>query len=236
MQRTTTSNASHDDLRTTSSGFDPQSTHGTERAKSADPPRIDDRSRPGTSTAAKRSSTLYLDQLCKTQKEGEKHELNALNNRFGNYLEKIKYLANVNANLRRQVDEAYRKYIGHTDAESAKTSQHPSEAQLNQLRQQINAEVRAQTLIQVRLQRANYDIKFYQDNLKLLAAHDKKQSDQTRLMRHHLEGNIHELEQLRRQYESREQDLQVRHSGCTRTGISNFSSSGVQISIQRLHE
>ena len=213
MQRASTSNASHDDLRTTSSGFDQQPTHGSERAKSAD-----GRSR---STTANRSSTLYLDQLCKTQKEGEKTELNALNNRFGNYLEKIKYLANVNANLRRQVDDAYRKYIGHTDAESTKTSQHPSEAQLNQLRQQINAEVRAQTLIQVRLQRADYDIKFYTDNLKLLAAHDKKQSDQTRLMRHHLEGNIHELEQLRRQYESREQDLQVR----LELGISNFSLS-----------
>jgi len=136
-------------------------------------------------------------------------------------LDKIKHLANINANLRRQVDDAYRKYMGHTDEQQIqlnntnnknliKKYQHPFESQLNNLRKQINDEVRAQTLIQIRLQRADYDIKFYQKNIKLLTTHDHKQSEQIRLMRHQLEANLNELEQLKQQYERREQDLQVK--------------------------
>jgi hypothetical protein len=167
-----------------------------------------------------RSSTAHLDELRTTEQETEKRELNTLNSRFVSYLEKIKHLANVNANLRRQVDDAYRKYIGHTDEQQIvqnintknliKKYQHPSEIQLNHLRKQINDEVRAQTLIHIRLQRAEYDIKFYQTNIKLLSSHDQKQSEQIRTMRQQLEGNLHELEQLKQQYGNREQDLQVK--------------------------
>ena len=162
-----------------------------------------------------RSSTVFIDELRLTQEEGEKRELNTLNNRFINYLNKIKHLANINANLRRQVDEAYRKYIGHTDEQqieinNEKKYQHPSEIQLNNLRKQINNEVRVQTLLQIRLQRADYDIKFYQNNIKLLSKYDYKQSEQVCTMKQQLEINLHELEQLKRQYEQREQDLQVR--------------------------
>jgi len=171
----------------------------------------------GNRTTSSRSSTVYIDELRATEEEGEKRELNILNQRFGNYLDKIKYLATINANLRRQVDDAYRKYMGHTDEQHMelnnnnmiKRYQHPSEIQLNNLRQQINDEVRTQTLIQIRLQRADYDIKFYQKNIKLLTPHEHKQAEQIRTMRQQLEANLHELEQLKRQYENREQDLQV---------------------------
>jgi hypothetical protein len=170
-------------------------------------------------TAGIRSSIAHIDELRTAQQETEKHELNTLNSRFGNYLDKIKHLANINANLRRQVDDAYRKYIGQTDEHYIdinnttkhlfKTYQNPSEIQLYQLRKQITDEVRAQTVIQIRLQRADYDIKFYQNNIKLLNSHDQKQSEQVRTMRQQLEVNLHELEQLKQQYQGREQDLQV---------------------------
>ncbi|UJR09001.1 hypothetical protein I4U23_013251 [Adineta vaga] len=161
-----------------------------------------------------RSSTIYIDEIHTTQKEGEKRELDTLNDRFGNYLDKIKQLANINTNLRQQVDQAYRKYIGHTEEEqecnrknSVKKYQHPCEIQLNRLRKQINEEVRAQTVLQIRIQRADFDSKFYQNNIKLLTTHDQKQSEQIRQMRQQLDVNIQELEHLKRQYERQEKDL-----------------------------
>lgn len=174
-------------------------------------------------TVGTRSSTMYIDELHTTQQEGEKRELNTLNHRFGNYLDKIKTLVTVNTNLRRQVDNAYRKYIGHTEEEPStdinqknnkdliKKYQHPCEIKLNHLRQQINEEVRGQTLLQIRLQRADFDIKFYQNNIKLLTSHDQKQSEQIRMMQQQLESNVQELEHLQRQYQRQDQDLNVRH-------------------------
>ncbi|CAF1233802.1 unnamed protein product [Adineta ricciae] len=159
-----------------------------------------------------RSSTIYIDEMHTAQQEVEKRELNTLNGRFGNYLDKIKHLVNVNANLRRQVDQAYRKYIGHTeeereDAHSNRKYLHPCESQLLHLRKQINEEVRAQTLLQIRLQRADFDIEFYQHNIKVLTSHDQKQSEQVQYLRQQLNVNLQDLEHLKRQYERQEQDL-----------------------------
>ncbi|CAF1164782.1 unnamed protein product [Rotaria sordida] len=176
--------------------------------------------RSNSSTIGTRSSTIHIDELHETQQECEKHELNILNKRFENYLNKIKHLVNINTNLRRQVDDAYRKYMGQCEEQEIeiktnnqkkiiKKYQHPYEIPLNNLRKQINNEVRAQTLVQIRLQRADYDIKFYQNNIKLLTLHEQKQSEQFRTIRQQLEINLKELEQLKRQYENREQDLQM---------------------------
>ncbi|CAF3330249.1 unnamed protein product [Rotaria sp. Silwood2] len=171
------------------------------------------------STVGTHSNTIHIDELHQTQQECEKHELDILNKRFGNYLDKIKHLANINANLRQQVDNAYRKYMGHNEEQEIeikndnkiiiKKYQHPYEIQLNNLRKQINNEVRSQTLVQIRLQRADYDIQFYQNNIKLLTLHEQKQSEQIRTMKQQLEVNLQELEQLKRQFENREQDLQM---------------------------
>jgi hypothetical protein len=195
------------------------------------------------SSRTTRSSTGYIDELRTAQEEGEKRELNILNDRFGNYLDKIKHLANINANLRRQVDDAYRKYIGHTDEQQIelnnnknliKKYQHPSEIKLNNLRKQINDEVRAQTLIQIRLQRADYDIKFYQKNIKLLTTHDHKQSEQIHLMRHQLEVNLNELEQLKQQYERREQDLQVKINFSFENFFGDFLFRYIKLNIMNI--
>jgi hypothetical protein len=196
-------------------------------------------------TIGTRSSTTYIDELLVSQQEGEKRELNILNNRFGNYLDKIKHLATINANLRRQVDDAYRKYMGHTDEQQIelnnnnknliKKYQHPSEIQLDNLRKQINDEVRAQTLIQIRLQRAEYDIKFYQKNIKLLTSHDYKQSQQIQATRQQLEANLHELEQLKQQYERREQDLQVKIRFLLKLkSIKNFYFRCIKLNIMNI--
>lgn len=200
-------------------------------------------SRASNGSDGTRSSSAYIDELQATQHEGEKRELSTLNHRFGNYLDKIKSLASVNAQLRRQVDRAYRKYIGHTEEEapsdarsSNKQYQHPCELQLNALRRQINEEVRTQTLLQIRSQRAEFDIKFYQTNIKSLTAHDHKQAEQIRMMRHQLEASVQELEQLKRRYERQGQDLNVRHAMNTHTPTRNDLFLDLQISIQRIHE
>lgn len=164
------------------------------------------------STGSSRNPRSSRTGKAQVQHEGEKHELNTLNDRFGSYLEKIKSLAQINASLRRQVDDAYRKYIGHTDGLTEQIYQHPSERQLSQLRQQINEEVRAQTLIQIRLQRADYDVKFYRTHLQLLSAHDQQQSEQIRTMRQQLDVNLRALKQLQDEYHRREQDLKETHS------------------------
>lgn len=159
------------------------------------------------------SSTIFINEVHTTQKECEKRELNLLNNRFGNYLDRIKNLANTNANLHRQVDDTYRKYMGHSEEQQTdnekRTYQNPLEIQLKNLRKQINNEVRAQTLVQIRLQRAEYDLNFYQNNIKLLSTHEHKQSEQIKNMKKQIEINVNELEQLKQQYDNREQDLRV---------------------------
>lgn len=180
-----------------------------ERAKSVDRSRQSSSKSPRTHRS-RHSSTAYIDELRTTEIEGEKRELNLLNDRFGNYLEKIKYLAQINAQLRRQVDDAYRRYIGQTDEKSS-TTLHPTRIQLNHLREQLNEEVRTQIHIQIRLQRAEYDIKFYQNNIKTFAQYDQQQSQQVQLMRQQLQFTLEELQTLKEQYQKREQDLQVEH-------------------------
>ena len=167
------------------------------------------------STSQRRSPSA---EKAKIQHEGEKQELNTLNERFGNYLSKIKSLVHINAQLRRQVDEAYRKYIGHAEG----IEQHPSEGQLAQLRQQINEGVRAQTSIQIRWQRAEYDVKFYRKNLKLFAVHEQQRSEQLRTIQQQLDGNLQELEQLQQEYQRREHDLQVTEKTLKRREVSLF--------------
>ncbi|CAF1480801.1 unnamed protein product [Rotaria sp. Silwood1] len=198
------------------------------------------------STVDNHSNTIYIDKLHETQQECEKQELNLLNKRFGNYLDKIKHLANINANLRRQVDNAYRKYMGQYEEQDIeikndnkiiiKKYQHPYEIQLNNLRKNINNEVHAQTLVQIRLQRADYDIKFYLNNIKLLTLHEQKQAEQIRKIRQQLEINLQELEQLKQQCENREQDLQMYKNQYDEyiNKLINFSNDYDKITYERM--
>ncbi|CAF1007482.1 unnamed protein product [Rotaria magnacalcarata] len=191
------------------------------------------------------SSTVYIEELRKTQQECEKYELNTLNTRFENYLEKIKYLASANANLRRQVDDAYRKYMGFDEEQQIETNgknqtikkyQHPHDVQLNNLRKQINNEARAQTLVQIRLQRADYDTKFYQTNIKLLGIHEQQQTEQLRTMRQQAQGTLQELKQIQEQYQNREHDLQMYKNQYTEyiNKLINFSNEYDKIAYERM--
>ena len=182
--------------------------HHLERAKSADPSRKTMNETLQTDSVASRVSRLstnFIDELRSNEHDNEKRQLNTLNERFENYLNKIKNLATLNEKLRRQVDAAYREYIGRGEANAV----HPSESQLNALRQQINEHVRAQNLIQIRLQRAEYDTKFYQTNVKLLLAHDQKHNELVPTLKKKCDATRLELAEIKQKFEEREKDLQV---------------------------
>ncbi|CAF1158308.1 unnamed protein product [Didymodactylos carnosus] len=197
-----------------------------------------------TNSVNQRTSTMFIDEHT-TRQNGEKHELKMLNNRFEDYLNKIKHLADINSNLRRQINEAYRRYMGRAiyDADfdeeregednsydigqndskenrsriypldqekkgkKQKKYYHPRDQQLLSLRDEINDEVRQQTLTQIRLQRANYDTEFYRNEIKFLINYDSTQNDKLKQMKQQLEQNTYELDQLKTQYEKRENDL-----------------------------
>lgn len=137
--------------------------------------------------------------------EGEKRELDLLNTRFGNYLKKIKHLVSKNSELRRQIDDVYHQYFQHTDNQLQQTTI----VKLNQLRQQLDTEVRTQASVQIRLQRANYDIQLFRNHLKSYSVYEQKQSEQIQSMKQQLQTNLNEFEQLKQQYQQREEDLQV---------------------------
>jgi hypothetical protein len=165
-----------------------------------------------------RSSRIYIDQLRTKEYEDERRELTTLNDRFDTYIERIKSLVNINGNLRRQVNQAYRKCIADMNEQSIDTNisnnvrvdQHPLETPLNQLRQHINDNVQMQTLIDIRLQRADYDINFYRLQLTQLNDHERKQNERIRTMQQQLQSNLHELEQLKQQHHRYEDELQVK--------------------------
>jgi len=173
----------------------------TIHAKSADYPRT---ASPLISSFETRSSKIYIDEI--RQREEEERGLNLLNNRFANYLNQIKILGDKNINLRHQIDEIYQKYTEHIEEENQSDNKKPnsSEIELNNLRKQINEEVRAQTLIQIRLQRADYDKKYYKNKLKFFST-----THQIQILQQQLDANLYELNFFKEQYQKQEQNLQV---------------------------
>lgn len=125
-------------------------------------------------------------------------ELSSLNQRFSQYLDKIKTLAQINANLHRQVEEAYRKYTGQSYGES--------QLELNRLRDEITAAVRGQTTIQLRSQRAEYDRQFY---LNALKSFPPDQSKQIQAMEEQLKGKRNLVERLHQEYQKKEENVQL---------------------------
>ncbi|CAF1524966.1 unnamed protein product, partial [Didymodactylos carnosus] len=66
-----------------------------------------------TNLATQQAKSKFIDDYM-THQIGEKRELIILNSRFEDYLNKTKRLVHLNTNLRRQVDDAYRRYMGRT--------------------------------------------------------------------------------------------------------------------------
>ncbi|CAF1282412.1 unnamed protein product, partial [Didymodactylos carnosus] len=85
---------------------------------------------------------------------------------------------------------------------------HPQDKQLINLRNKITDEVRHQTSVQIRVQRADHDIKFYKNEIKCLNNCDLTENNKLNQMKQELEHNVYELEQLKKQYDKREDDLE----------------------------
>ncbi|CAF0821875.1 unnamed protein product [Didymodactylos carnosus] len=191
-----------------------------------------------TNLATQQAKSKFIDDYM-THQIGEKRELIILNSRFEDYLNKTKRLVHLNTNLRRQVDDAYRRYMGRTtdfdeevekdinynednrenrarkrspnEGEKAiqqKNFNHPQDKQLINLRNKITDEVRHQTSVQIRVQRADHDIKFYKNEIKCLNNCDLTENNKLNQMKQELEHNVYELEQLKKQYDKREDDLE----------------------------
>ena len=110
-------------------------------------------------------------------------ELSALNQRFSVYLQKIRSLAQINAELHREVEKAFRNFVGQNQSDKYLL--------LTQLREKITDEVRAQTSIHIRCQRAEYEREFFVNALKTLPAEQKNElkqmDDQLKVRRDELE-------------------------------------------------
>jgi hypothetical protein len=141
-----------------------------------------------------RASSIYTDQIRRIQEE-EERGLNTLNICFADYLNKIKNLGDININLRRQIEEE--KQIDNKTSNSF-------EIEYNYLRQQLMNESQILISCQIRLQRANYDKKYYKNKVKLFSA-----TDQIQIMKQQFDANLYELNLLKEQYEKQEKSLQV---------------------------
>ena len=133
-----------------------------------------------------RSNTILVKEFQQIEKDG--HELNTLNHRFATYLNKIIKLGEININLRRQIDDFYQNY---------RNSPEP-------IVRQLNSEFQNLISLQIRTQHADYDRKYYQNQLKSLST-----SDQLRAIQQQLNTYLYELNLLKNQYENQVKDLQV---------------------------
>ena len=125
-------------------------------------------------------------------------ELSALNQRFSVYLQKIRNLAQINAELHREVEKAFGNFVGQNQSDKYLL--------LTQLREKITDEVRAQTSIHIRCQRAEYEREFFVDALKTLPAEQKNELKQ---MDDQLKVRRDELERLQQQCQRKETDVQT---------------------------
>jgi hypothetical protein len=187
---------SHEDISMTTISH-----HKTDtiRAKSVDYPRI---ASPRISSFKTRSSMIYIDELRRKEAE-EERGLNLLNNRFANYLEQIKTLGERNIQLRRQIDDIHQKYTKHIEEEKPKNS-NASEIECNHLRQQLNNESQKLISSKIRLQRADHDQKYYQNQFKFFST-----TEQIHIIKQQFDASLYELNQLKEQYRKQEQNLQV---------------------------
>ncbi|CAF0993442.1 unnamed protein product [Adineta ricciae] len=127
--------------------------------------------------------------------EDEQEGLNVLNNRFASYLEKIKELADLNIILRTQIDNFHQTY---------KPTQLSFQTELQKLRRQLNQELRQYLASQLRLERAEYDRKYYRNKLQLFSS-----TQQLQTLQQKLEADQFELGFLKEHYEKQQQDIQL---------------------------
>ncbi|CAF4588688.1 unnamed protein product [Rotaria sp. Silwood1] len=156
------------------------------------------------SSSSTRASTIHVNELHKTEDDNGKIELTTLNNHFENYLNQIKILANRNINLRHEIANILQTYMSPMEEEKQNDNKNSCslEIEFNNLRQQLNHELRKLIKIQTRLQRADYDKKYYKNKVRLFS-----KSDQYQIIQQQLDAYVYELNLLKEQYEKQEQNL-----------------------------
>ncbi|CAF0805978.1 unnamed protein product [Rotaria sordida] len=149
---------------------------------------------------------IHVDKFHQTEdNDNEKIELTTLNNHFENYLNKIKILANININLRHEIVNILQTYMGHMKEEKQNdnnNNSNSSEIEFNNLRRQLNNELQKLISIQTRLQRADYDTKYYKNKVKLFS-----KSNQYEIIQQQLNVNLYELNLLKEQFEKQQESL-----------------------------
>ncbi|CAF3620939.1 unnamed protein product [Rotaria socialis] len=143
-----------------------------------------------TTPTAIRLSTIDED-------EDDKVGLAKLNNNFENYLTKVKILANINIDLRQEIVNVLQ-----SNAEEEKSNS--LEIKFNHLRQELNDELKRLVSIYVRLQRADYDKKYYYHKIRSFS-----NSDQLQIVTQQLDSSVYELNLLKQQYVQQEENLQT---------------------------
>lgn len=131
--------------------------------------------------------------LMKEQRDHEKQELIQLNDRFANYLDRVKYLEQTNKQLQNTLDQLRSKWG--FDSDRFKNQYEP---QLNDLRSSIDLATVEKAKAEIRSKRAEYDLLFY----KKLADEANQWTQQDKLKINSLESTIdenqRELEHLQR--------------------------------------
>lgn len=155
-----------------------------------------------------RSATIHVDKIHSIHNmDYEKRELTALNNHFEKYLSKIKTLADMNIKLRRKILLINQTYMDHSNdvGQTDNQSRNSLETQYINLRRQLNNELGKLVIVVIRLQRADYDTKYYKNKVQLFSETDRNQ-----ILEQQLNANLYELNLLKQQYEKQDQELQVK--------------------------
>ncbi|CAF1616248.1 unnamed protein product [Rotaria sp. Silwood1] len=136
------------------------------------------------------------------QREDEKREMQELNSKFSNYLERVKFLENQNRKLQLQLDELKQKW----GFESGQVKDKYDET-LRSLRKQIDDVTRDKALAELRAKRAEYDASLIKHQSDF--AHELITLDRNRftMLKQQLEGSNSELELLRNRFEDKRQDI-----------------------------
>jgi len=136
--------------------------------------------------------------LMKEQRDHEKQELIQLNDRFANYLDRVKYLEQTNKQLQTTLDQLRSKWG--LDSDRFKTQFEP---QLNDLRASIDLATVDKAKAEIRSKRAEYDLLFY----KKLADEANQWTQQDKLKINSLESTIEENQRELQHLQRLMQDL-----------------------------
>ncbi|CAF0858268.1 unnamed protein product [Didymodactylos carnosus] len=137
------------------------------------------------------------------QHEDEKRELQELNNKFANYLDRVKFLESQNHKLQAQLDDLKQKW----GFDSGKIKEQYDNG-LIQLRKQIDEVTRDKALAELRAKRAEYDaslIKHQTDFANELVNLDR---NRFQMLKQQLEGSGSELDALRNRFEDKKGEIE----------------------------